>query len=91
MNKRVDGSEWCEFLKSLTLLLALFGACFYSPALAEMVLGNWGALVVSFGALLCWIKLVPPMPGLAMGFISLAGIANLLFNVIFWIQQISSN
>jgi FtsH-binding integral membrane protein len=80
--------EWMHAALALAIVALLFGACAAVPFVLGHHLGVWFGLLGAFVAIVCWLYLVRPMPGLGAGLIALLGLGALLGLLISWMIKV---
>jgi len=80
----VDGICW----KALGHTAVLFAVCIIGPTLVGVYVGAWAGLAGAVVAMVCWVHLVPAMPGFAQGFVALNGLAFLLGLTTLWMVRV---
>ena len=80
--------EWLQMLLALGAIALLFAACITIPFFLGKGFGVWCGLGGAVIAMVCWVYLVRPMPGLMAGVIALTGLAALAGMLIVWIIRV---
>jgi hypothetical protein len=73
---------------ALGAIVLLFAACSGVPFILSKSFGVWFGLGGAVAAIVCWVYLVRPMPGLMAGVVALSGLAALAGLLIVWIIRV---
>jgi hypothetical protein len=80
--------EWLQMTLALLAIFAVFAACSGIPFFLGWRFGVWCGLLGAAVAIVCWIYLIKPMPGLFQGVIAITGLFWLLGLLIIWIIRV---
>lgn len=80
--------EWLQMALALGAVALLFAACCGVPFFLSRSFGVWCGLAAAVVAIVCWVYLVRPMPGLMAGVVALTGLAALAGLLIVWIIRV---
>lgn len=86
-NNQNNHFELWQALLAIGATVLLFAACCSVPFILHSHLGIWFALAGAVVAMVCWVYLIRPMPGLIQGIVALSGLAALGFQLVFWIVK----
>ena len=80
--------DWLQMSLALGAIVLLFAACSGAPFFLSRSFGVWFGLGGAVVAMVCWVYLVRPMPGLMAGVVALTGLAALAGLLIVWIIRV---